>query len=66
MKSAEITVSIGTISLAANSTNTIGYIKNKWFDELDTNPIIIHSNSNVKALRYDLFNGKIHIDNMQI
>ena len=43
MKSAAITVSIGIISFAANSTNTIGYMKNKWFDELDTNPIIIHS-----------------------
>ena len=43
MKSAVITVSFGTISFAANSPNTIGYIKNKWFDELDTNPIIIHS-----------------------
>mgnify|MGYP004047285281 CR=1 FL=1 len=35
MKSAAITVSIGTISFAANSTNIIRYIKNKWFDELD-------------------------------
>ena len=30
------------------------------------NPIIVHSNSNVKALRYDLFNGKFRVDNMQI
>jgi len=29
MKSAAITVSIGTISFAANSTNIIRYIKNK-------------------------------------